>query len=122
MKSYLFFLSIMIIPGLAGVLKAENVLPPPQLIVKFVSGSEADQAAQNAMLSGQLENQTLLNVADSLSKQVGIPLRIQQITSGQEVVLELDTDRIIPELIKQLRQRADIEYVQSNTLMQPFAN
>lgn len=96
-------------------------MPPAELIVKFVSGSEASQAAANAMQTGVTENQPLQDVVDNLSTQMGIPLLVRQITSGQEVVLSIDTEKLIPELMERLRQRADVEYVQANTLMQPLS-
>lgn len=98
---------------------AADKIPTNELIVKFVSGSEADQAVATVLQRGAMEHYLLQEITQSLSQQLGVPLQVRQVTSGQEIILAADTEEI-KALIERLEQRADIKYVQANRIMQPY--
>jgi len=113
-------LSVLLANGLSPITLIADTMPPHELIVRFVAGSETRQTTIDTMKTGVSKTQALETLIESLSKQVGVPLTIRQVTSGQEVVLAVDTEDQLIEVIKRLRQRPDVEYVQANMLLQPL--
>ena len=99
---------------------ADETPLPRELIVKFAAGSEGRQATEQAMQADISPKMQLEPLAQTLSGQLGIPVSISQVTSGQEVILSIDDDALMAELMQRLKERSDIEYVQPNSLMQPF--
>jgi len=88
-------------PAFASAPRAPAPIVPGDVIVKFRDSSEAG-AALAAVLGGTRPLESAAPVAARLSTELGVPLRLVQVTSGREALLAIDRD----ELLRTLAQRA----------------
>ena len=65
-------------------------MPSEQVIVKFVAGSEAGRAVAAALAHGLEGSAEIAALAATLSRELEIPVRIERLTSGQELLIALD--------------------------------
>lgn len=76
---------------------------PGQMIVKFVQGTEGSEVVDNVIQSSPLDFHSLTPIIDHLQSEIGIPLEVTQITSGQRIVLNVKsgvlTDRVAEQFI-----------------------
>ena len=93
-----------------------------ELIVKFVVGSEVHEAADVAMRDGEVVSDKIDVLLRQLSDQLDVPFSVQRITSGREIVLIVDEGQAVKDVAELLRQRAEIDYVQSNITMEAFGS
>jgi uncharacterized protein YcbX len=92
----------------------------PELIVRFAAGSQGRQATVAAMESGAQAQVHLHEIAQTLSEQIDMPVSVKRVTSGEELIVSVDSEALMAELTKRLQERDDVEYVQPNRLMQPL--
>jgi hypothetical protein len=86
-----------------------------QVIVKFTSHSEAGQILSGmdlAAIAEPAEDPRLIEVARDFGARIGIPLRLQGLTSGRELLLAVDYLALASALAEGLRQRGDITGVE----------
>lgn len=86
-----------------------------QVIVKFTSQSEAGQALSQmnlAAIADPAEDARLIAVAQNLGERIGIPLRLESLTSGRELLLAVDYQALAAALAERLRQRDDVTGVE----------
>jgi len=67
-----------------------SAMPGEQVIVKFVAGSEAARAVAAALAHGLEGSAEIAALAATLSNELEIPIRIERVTSGQELLLAID--------------------------------
>jgi hypothetical protein len=72
--------------------------PPPELIVKFKPGSQAQEAVEEARRGGADAAATLTSTTRSLSETTEVPLSFSKLTSGREVVFAIDAQAITDQL------------------------
>ena len=82
---------------------------PGQLIVKFTDGSAAHQVYVRALAAGTNSAAQLAGLTARLSAELGIPLTIEQLTSGQEFIISIDVDTLMEKLVEYLNTRTDIK-------------
>lgn len=82
-----------------------------QIIVKFAAHTPARDVAASALAGGPEIQARLNGLSASLSAELGIPLRIVRPTSGQELVIAIDTDALASRLVAHLSARADVKGV-----------
>lgn len=82
-----------------------------QVIVKFKEQSEAGQTLSRLDLGAIADpagDVRLTEVARRLGERVGVPLRLESLTSGRELLLGIDYRQLASALAEGLRRRADI--------------
>lgn len=82
-----------------------------QVIVKFTSESEAGQILSQmnlAAIGDPAEDARVVGVAQDFSQRIGIPLRLERLTSGRELLLAVDHQALASALAERLRQREDV--------------
>lgn len=87
---------------------------PGQMIVKFVQGTEGSKAVNHVIQSSPLDYHTLTPIIDHLQSEIGIPLEVTQITSGQRIVLNVESGVLTDRVAGQLTIRpnvADVEVI-----------
>lgn len=86
-----------------------------QVIVKFTSQSEAGQALSQmnlAAIADPAADARLIELAQDLGERIGIPLRLESLTSGRELLLAVDYQALAAALAERLRQRDDVTGVE----------
>jgi hypothetical protein len=86
-----------------------------QVIVKFTSQSEAGQILARMDLAAIAEpaaDPRLIEVAGDFGARIGLPLRLEGLTSGRELLLAVDYLALASALAARLRQRDDITGVE----------
>jgi hypothetical protein len=85
-----------------------------QVIVKFREQSEAGQILSRLDLGAIADpagDVRLTEVARELGERIGVPLRLESLTSGRELLLGIDYRQLAGALAERLRGRADIASV-----------
>ena len=85
---------------------------PGQVIIKFNQGTEGSKAVKNVTQSSSLEFQALTTVIEQLQSETGIPLEVTQVTSGQRIVLSIQSEVLTNRIAKQLNTRPDVAAVE----------
>ena len=80
-----------------------------QVIVKFAPHTQAREVTVGAITAGPDAQAHLAGLADSLSAELGIPLRIIRPTSGQELVVAINAGALAAKLVAYLGARADVK-------------
>ena len=86
-----------------------------QVIVKFTSHSEAEQALSRidlAAIANPARDDRVLEVARDFGERIGIPLRLESLTSGRELLLAVDHQALGTALAERLRQRDGVTGVE----------
>jgi hypothetical protein len=68
------------------------------LIVKFTTASESGTLVTRAMQGDQAADRQLVALAARLSQELGVVLAAVRVTSGRELVLSVDRDRVLQSL------------------------
>jgi hypothetical protein len=102
-----------------------------EVIVKFRDASEAGRLIA-PVVAGNARIDSVTKLTSDLSKDAGSPLQVVRVTSGRELVLAIDQERVKQtrgdsidiasvsrEVVEQLRKRGDVEYAQTNILLTP---
>lgn len=86
-----------------------------QVIVKFVPESAAGQVLSGIDLAAVADpagDARLVAVARELGERIGIPLSLESLTSGRELLLALDQEALLGALAERLRRRDDVDSVE----------
>lgn len=82
-----------------------------QVIVKFTSQSDAGQALARmdlAAIGDPTEDTRLNEIAEAFGERIGVPVRLESLTSGRELLLAVDHEALAVALAERLRQRDDV--------------
>jgi hypothetical protein len=99
---------------IAATAHSESESSSDQVIVKFTSESATGQALAQMDLSAIADpagDARLIQVARDFGERVGIPLLLESLTSGRELLLAVDHQGLAVALAERLRQRDDITAV-----------
>jgi hypothetical protein len=94
---------------------AQSANTGDQMIVKFTAQSEAGRALARmdlAAIADPAGDARLVELAQELGERIGIPLRLASLTSGRELLLEVDHQALASALAEALRQRDDVTGVE----------
>jgi hypothetical protein len=86
-----------------------------QVIVKFTSQSEAGQALARmdlAAIGNPTEDARLVELARDFGERIGIPVRLESLTSGRELLLAVDRYTLAATVAARLRQREGVTSVE----------
>jgi hypothetical protein len=102
-------LSLFLISGLIAAAEANgpSTFVAGDLIVKFTDASDAGQAVGRAMRSAQVPADVVA-VATRLSDELGVALVAARVTSGRELVLSVDRDRLTQTLTQRVKRDAAV--------------
>ena len=92
------------VASLCSAPRSPDTIVTGDLIVKFRDSSEAG-ASLAAVVSGTRAMDSAAPLATRLSSDLGVPLKLVQVTSGREALLAIDRDA----LLRSLAQRAQRE-------------
>jgi hypothetical protein len=81
---------------------------PGEVIVHFASGSEGHRIVTQMTKQPAPDLMDVAPVVAHLETMTNIPLTAKQLLSGQRLLLEVDTNRIIPEVSSQLRRKPGV--------------
>jgi hypothetical protein len=76
---------------------------PAEVMVKFVSGSETDKAVSEMSQRSPLRLDDLAPVVRQLETSTHIPLTVSQVTSGNWIVLKIDSESLCRGIAERLR-------------------
>lgn len=85
----------------------ENFVPG-EIMVRFISGSEADKMVTSVGQESPLRLGELAPVAEQMEGKTGVPLTVAQLTSGRWVVLKVDVERVNRRLVERLRGHRNV--------------
>jgi hypothetical protein len=89
---------------------------PGEIIVKFMTDSETGLAITRALDEPNFDVGQLQDTADELADRCGLPLKAKRLTSGAEVLIELDLASLMERLQIGLSMRPDVESVSLENL------
>lgn len=97
---------------------------PGEAIVRFSPDSGAAAAVGQALEGRLHEEPALVAAVEALSERLDLALRAKQLTSGSEVVLEIDREKLEARLLDRVREDARVEeaLVAGTTDESPFAD
>ncbi|MGB0910502.1 MAG: hypothetical protein ACPGYT_09080 [Nitrospirales bacterium] len=81
---------------------------PGKVIVKFVEQTEGDRAVIQAGQTTPINLHGLSSIIDRLQSHTNLPLKGTQVTSGQRVILSVETNILTNRVIKQLNLQDNI--------------
>jgi len=98
------------VPGWAGgtVAADQEPLAVGQMLAKFAAGSVPDSEATRLLASGESASHALDAFVEELSAMLDVPLFVRQITSGRELVLEIERSRALETVADRLRNSPDV--------------
>lgn len=89
----------------------QEALAAGQLLVKFVPGGPADNEIGRLLRSGEPGSATLDDIVHSLAAVLDVPLFVRQITSGRELVLEIERSAVLDAAAGRLRGSTGVRSV-----------
>jgi hypothetical protein len=97
-------LSLFLVSGLMATAEANgpSTFVAGDLVVRFTDASDAGQAVVRAMRATQVPADVMA-VATRLSDELGVPLVAARVTSGRELVLSVDRDRLAQTLMQRVK-------------------
>lgn len=99
---------LVLMTALATSAEAPAEFVPGEVMVKFVSGSEADKIVTRVGEQSPLRLEDLEPVARDLEARTAIPLAATQLTGGKWVVLKVDVDRLNARVLERLRSHRSV--------------
>ena len=81
---------------------------PGEVMVRFVSGSDADKIVTEVGDRSPLRLEELDPLAKELETRSGIPLSVTQLTGGKWIVLTVDVDRLNARTLERLRNHRGV--------------
>jgi hypothetical protein len=94
--------------------EAQTESSADQVIVKFTSQSEAGRALARmdlATIGDPAEDARLVELARDFGQRIGVPVRLESLTSGRELLLAVDRDALAAAVAERLRQREGVTSV-----------
>src|SRR5437867_2718314 len=98
-----FLPGIIAVTVLGTLLESEANFVPGEVMVKFVSGSDAEKAVREMSQKFPLRLDDFVQVVRHLEASVRIPLTVSQVTSGNWLVLKIDSETLSRGLADRLR-------------------
>ena len=86
-----------------------------QVIVKFTSQSDAGRALAQmdlATIGDPAQDARLVELAQDFGERIGVPVRLESLTSGRELLLAVDRDALAAAVAARLRQREGVTSVE----------
>jgi hypothetical protein len=102
------FASFMVTWLIVAIPGARSESGSDQLIVKFMPESPAGQALGRmdlAAIDDPAEDARLVEIAQAFGERIGIPLRLESLTSGRELLLAVDHEALAALAVARLRER-----------------
>jgi hypothetical protein len=100
---------------LAASPEAQTESSPDQVIVKFTSQSDAGRALAQmdlATIGDPAQDARLVELAQDFGERIGVPVRLESLTSGRELLLAVDRDAVAAAVAARLRQREGVTSVE----------
>ena len=85
---------------------------PGEILVRFAPASEGAEAVARTVRVSPLDLKALDSVIDNLETAANVPMSVKQLSSGDWVVLAVDSDRLTERAAHQLRERRTVAGVQ----------
>jgi hypothetical protein len=102
------FLCAAILPA-PGVVSAERAFVPGEVIVKYRQGSRPGHAVKEAE---QMNDRQQVSAAiEEIGSQVGLPLRLKQVLSGERILIAVDCKQVLTDVTERLRRRDNVSRV-----------
>ncbi len=95
----------------AAVPADQEPLAAGQMLVKFATGGPADTEIARLMRSGEPGSAELDEYVQALVAILDVPLFVRQITSGRELVLEIERSAVLDRAAAKLREAAGVQQV-----------
>ena len=106
--------AINFLPGIIAVTvlgtlpESEANFVPGEVMVKFVSGSDAEKAVREMSRKSPLRLDEFVPVVRHLEASARIPLTVSQVTSGNWLVLKIDSETLSRGLADRLREYQNV--------------
>jgi len=102
--------ALLLVAALLAVRPAPGQETPPasEFIVKFKAATAGDRIAAQAAQDQDAQAALFADFAAALSGEIGIPIRIEAVTSGRELVLGVDAAKVADAAIAGLEERPDV--------------
>jgi hypothetical protein len=102
--------ALLLVAALLAVRPAPGQETPPasEFIVKFKAGTAGDRVTAQAAQDQAAQAAFFADFAAALSGEIGVPIRIDTVTSGRELVLGVDVAKAADAAIAGLEQRPDV--------------
>lgn len=84
---------------------------PGEILIKFVHGTDGSAAVTRAIQVNPPDLGALGPVFKRLQGKMGIPVEAKQVTGGNWVVLSVNSDKLLDQLVTQLRARDNVAKV-----------
>lgn len=97
--------------GSASVFAQSGEALPGEVIVKFRADSQAGRLVTQAFREQDYDARRLESAAGDLAADCGLPLRAKRLTSGAELLVELDAVSLLERLRISVSMRPDVESV-----------
>jgi hypothetical protein len=100
---------------LAASPEAQTESSPDQVIVKFTAQSDAGRALAQmdlATIGDPAQDARLVELAQDFGERIGVPVRLESLTSGWELLLAVDRDAVAAAVAARLRQREGVTSVE----------
>jgi len=97
---------------MVGAVASAQPFTPGEMLVLFSPGSPGRATVERALGSNPAELAALDPVVTSLEAGAGVPLKTVRISSGNWVLMSVDSDRLTDRVAGQLRARARVKAVQ----------
>ena len=107
-----FLPAIIAVTVLGALPESEANFVPGEVMVKFVSGSDAEKAVREMSQKFPLRLDDFVQVVRHLEASVRIPLTVSQVTSGNWLVLKIDSETMSRELAERLRGYQNVAEVE----------
>ena len=105
-------------PG--GAIPADQEpLAAGQMLAKFTTGGAPDNEVARLLVSGETESRALHAFVEDVATALDVPLFVRQITSGREVVLEIERSSVLDAAASRLRDSPQVRNVQIDRLVGP---
>ena len=89
----------------------QEPLAAGQLLAKFASGEATDNEVVRLLASGETASDRLDAIIEQLGDTLDVPLFVRQITSGRELVLEIDRSKVLDMAASRLSEAPDVHAV-----------
>ncbi len=106
MRTLLSVLTFVLVGNLSALQQPEFV--PGQAMLRFAAGSPGSEAVIRAGQASPPNLAELVHVIDELGARLSLPLRAVQVSSGNWLVLSVDSETLAERSAQRLRDRANV--------------
>lgn len=97
----------------------QEPLPAGQMLARFATGGAPDNEVARLLASGETASDALDAFVEDVAATLDVPLFARGITSGREVVLEIERSRVLDAAAGRLRGSPQVRSVQVDRLAGP---